>query len=71
VLNACAEIQIPFVFGGDGGLAVVPGLARDRAVSALRKLQGFSEEAFGLGLRAAAIPVSRLRAEGHDVRVRK
>ena len=54
VLNACAEIQIPFVFGGDGGLAVVPGLARDRAVSALRKLQGFSEEAFGLGLRAAA-----------------
>ncbi len=71
VLNACAGHQIPFVFGGDGGLAVVPGPARDRAALALQRLQGFSEEAFGLGLRAAAVPVSRLRAEGHDVRVRK
>jgi hypothetical protein len=71
VLNACAGYEIPFVFGGDGGLAVVPGPARDRAALALQRLQGFSEEAFGLGLRAAAVPVSRLRAEGHDVRVRK
>ncbi len=71
VLNACAGYQIPFVFGGDGGLAAVPGLARDRAALALQRLQGISEETFGLGLRAAAVPVSRLRAEGHDVRVRK
>ncbi len=71
VLNACAGYQIPFVFGGDGGLAAVPGPARDRAALALQRLQGFSEETFGLGLRAAAVPVSRLRAEGHDVRVRK
>jgi hypothetical protein len=59
------------VFGGDGGMAVVPGLARDRAALALQRLQGFSQEAFGLGLRAAAVPVARLRAEGFDVRVRK
>jgi DUF3095 family protein len=71
VLNVCTEIQIPFVFGGDGGLAVVPGAACEQAATALRRLQGFSEQAFGLGLRAAAVPVSRLRAEGHDVRVRK
>jgi hypothetical protein len=71
VLNACAGYRIPFVFGGDGGLAVVPGPARDGAVLALRRLQGFSQEAFGLGLRVAAVPVSRLRAEGFDVRVRK
>ncbi|MFQ5565838.1 MAG: DUF3095 domain-containing protein [Paracoccaceae bacterium] len=71
VLNACAGTQIPFVFGGDGGLAVVPGALLPGAARALRRLQGFSEEAFGLGLRAAAVPVSRLRAEGHDVRVRK
>jgi hypothetical protein len=71
VLNACADHEIPFVFGGDGGLAVVPGEACDRAARALQRLQGFSEEAFGLGLRAAAVPVARLRAEGHDLRVRK
>jgi hypothetical protein len=71
VLNACAGYQIPFVFGGDGGCAVVPAVACDGAITALRRLQGFSQEAFGLGLRAAAVPVSRLRADGHDVRVRK
>ncbi len=71
VLNACAGTQIPFVFGGDGGLAVVPGPLLPRAALALQRLQGFSEQAFGLGLRAAAVPVSRLRGEGHDVRVRK
>ncbi|HUS52677.1 MAG TPA: DUF3095 family protein [Thermohalobaculum sp.] len=71
VLNACAGYQIPFVFGGDGGFAVVPAPARDHAVLALQRLQGFSQDAFGMGLRAAAVPVSRLRAEGFDVRVRK
>lgn len=71
VLNACPGVGIPFVFGGDGGLAAVPGPLRDQAVRALTRLQGFSDEAFGLGLRAACVPVARLRAEGHDVRVRK
>lgn len=71
VLNACPGCQIPFVFGGDGGFAVVPAVARDRAVLALQRLQRFSDGAFGLSLRAAAVPVSRLRAEGYDLSVRK
>lgn len=71
VLNACPELQLPFVFGGDGGMAVVPGAAAQDATAALRRLQGFSERTFGLGLRAAAVPVARLRAEGADLRVRK
>lgn len=71
VLNACRGTEVPFAFGGDGGVVAVPDAARGRAVAALRSLQGYSEAAFGLGLRAAAVPVSRLRAEGVDVRVRK
>ena len=71
VLNACPEHDLPFVFGGDGGMAVVPGPAARAASQALRRLQGFSEQTFGLGLRAAAIPVARLRADGADLRVRK
>ena len=71
VLNACAGVQIPYVFGGDGGMAAVPGPARPGAALALQRLQVISERTFGLGLRAAAVPVARLRAEGHDVRVRK
>jgi hypothetical protein len=71
VLNACKGTEIPFVFGGDGGLAAVPGALREPAADALRRLQRHSEKTFGLGLRAAAVPVARLRAEGRDVRVRK
>ena len=71
ILNACPGTAIPFVFGGDGGLAAVPGALCDLAVRALVRLQTHSEATFGLGLRAAAIPVARLRSEGHDVRVRK
>ena len=25
VLNVCGEIEVPFVFGGDGGTVIVPG----------------------------------------------
>jgi len=71
VLNACKGIEVPFVFGGDGGMAAVPGALRDAASRALRRLQRHSDSAFGLGLRAAAVPVARLRDEGLDVRVRK
>lgn len=71
VLNACGATQIPFVFGGDGGMAAVPGALREPAAEALSRLQRHSQDTFGLGLRAAAVPVARLRAEGFDVRVRK
>ena len=71
VLNACGAAQVPFVFGGDGGLAVVPGGLAEAGSEALRRLQGFSDSAFDLGLRAAAVPVARLRANGWEVRVRK
>lgn len=71
VLNACAGTDIPFVFGGDGGMVAVPGALRDPAAEALRRLQRHAEATFGLGLRAAAVPVARLRDEGLDVRVRK
>lgn len=71
VLNACPGVELPFVFGGDGGLAAVPGTLAGAAGEALARLQSVSEARFGLGLRAAAVPVARLRAEGHDLRVRK
>ena len=71
VLNVCGRAQVPFVFGGDGGLAVVPGALAEAGSLALRRLQGYAESAFGLGLRAAAVPVARLLSEGREVRVRK
>jgi hypothetical protein len=71
VLNARGDIEIPFVFGGDGGTLVVPGVMREAAGEALLRLQAASQDLFGLSLRVGAVPVADLRAHGHDVRVRK
>ena len=71
ILNACGEVEVPFSFGGDGGLVAVPASLAERASEALQKLQSGSEAMFGLELRAAAIPLQALRAAGGDIRVRK
>lgn len=71
VLNACRGLELPFSFGGDGGLVLVPKNAAPRASAALTGLQVHAEDAFDLRLRCAAVPVRRLRREGHDVLVRK
>ena len=71
VLNTCGDIEVPFVFGGDGGTVVVPGSRRQAACDALVGLQAISRDTFGLSLRVGAIPVADLRAQGTDVRVRK
>ncbi len=71
VLNTCGEIEVPFVFGGDGGTVVVPCSLREAATDALIGLQAISQATFGLSLRVGAIPVADLRAQGADVRVSK
>ena len=71
VLNACQGLDVPFVFGGDGGAVAIPGSRRDAAARALARLQAQAGQNFDLALRAAAVPVARLRAEGHDVAVRR
>lgn len=71
VLNACPEFDIPFVFGGDGGTLVVPPGARERAVTALARLQGHAKSIFDLELKTGALTVTALRAGGHDLRILK
>ena len=71
ILNACDSIEVPFSFGGDGGLVVVPAGVAKQASLELQKLQAGCESIFGLSLRAAAIPLGELRARNGDILVRK
>lgn len=71
VLNTRGEIELPYVFGGDGGTILVPGSLVDTASRALMDLRSVSREMFGLALRVGAVPVSDLRRKGVEVSVRK
>lgn len=69
VRNAIPDVEIPFVFGGDGATLLVPSSRLDAIKPALRGLQKTARSAFDLGLRAGLVPVSTLRESGHEVLV--
>ena len=69
--NACAGIEFPFVFGGDGATLLVPPAARERVASALLYLARKSARDFGLTLRVGCVPVAEVLARGKAVRVAK
>lgn len=71
VLNASASTQLPFAFGGDGGLVAVPPSLLSTACDQMKRLKAASLSLFGLSLRSAAIPVSALRKAGAQTLVRK
>ncbi|MEE4010772.1 DUF3095 domain-containing protein [Roseibium sp. FZY0029] len=71
VLNRIGSDRVPFVFGGDGAMLLVPKQDVEAACDALAGVVGLARQVMELELRAAAIPVSHLRAMGGDVRVRK
>jgi hypothetical protein len=69
VLNAIGSRELPFVFGGDGALVAVPASAAEPTRAALAACRTWAQEELSLGLRAALVPMSEVRAKGLDVRV--
>ncbi|MQW85581.1 DUF3095 domain-containing protein [Sinorhizobium saheli] len=69
LMNGLDERNLPFVFGGDGALAAVPAALAAKAREALAAAKTWVAEELGLELRAALVPVSDVRANGHDMRV--
>jgi DUF3095 family protein len=67
--NAMRDIELPFMFGGDGATLLVPGSRRAAAESALRGVRVLAESAFGMGLRTSIVPLALLTEAGHVARV--
>lgn len=65
VKNALKDLEIPFVFGGDGATLLVPASRRTALEAALRGTGQLAREAFSLELRTSIVPVAELRAAGH------
>jgi hypothetical protein len=69
-MNELGSREIPYVFGGDGAaLALAPAEAQQLA-PVLGSLIAMIAEELDMELRAALVPMSRIRADGFDVKVR-
>jgi hypothetical protein len=69
VTNALGDREFPFVFGGDGASFAVGPRDRDKAQEAMAATAAWSDGELGLTMRVALVPVTKIRAEGRDVRV--
>ncbi|PSN11459.1 DUF3095 domain-containing protein [filamentous cyanobacterium CCT1] len=60
VLNAVTPLEVPFVFGGDGALLLVPPNAVQAARAALLAIRALARDSFGLDLRVGIVPLTVL-----------
>ena len=67
IQNACPGADLPFAFGGDGGIVLVSADQADAARKALAGVQKIGREVLSLNLRCALVPISKVRARGKDV----
>jgi hypothetical protein len=67
--NLCAPESIPFLFGGDGAVVMVPPHQIGRARAALARVRGLAAREFGLSLRVGLATVAELRRLGSDLKV--
>ncbi len=68
VKNACGQ-DVPFLFGGDGAVVLVPPECAEAARTALARTCSFTVTAYGMKLRAGAMRVDDIRRHGCDVLV--
>ena len=62
--NLCAPESIPFLFGGDGAVLMVPPQHQPAVRQALARVRGAAWREHGLRLRVGMVPVSALRTPG-------
>jgi hypothetical protein len=69
MLNALGQRPFAYVFGGDGASFAVPATDAATARRVLAIQRRWVEQEFDIDLRAALVPVSDIRAAGHDLRI--
>ncbi len=67
--NALQDLEIAYVFGGDGATILLPEGHRAEVDAALRGIREMARTAFEMDMRASAVSVGELRGDGHDVLV--
>ncbi len=71
LLNSIPDVEVPFLFGGDGMAVLIPPQVCQQAADSLAAVQRMARESFGLDLRIGVVPVQDVLAAGYRVRVGK
>lgn len=71
ILNAIPNIDVPFLFGGDGAAVVIPPHVRQQTADALIAVQQLAKDQFDLDLRIGIVPVADVLHSGSDIKVGK
>ena len=71
VLNIADEVDVPFVFGGDGASLLIPPTLLGETTRSLRAIQTLAKEEFSLSLRVGIVPVWVAVNAGHPVDIAK
>lgn len=71
ILNLAKEIEIPFVFGGDGATLFIPASLYDKASLALNNVRTIVKNNFELELRIAILKVDEIYKAGHKLFITK
>ncbi len=71
VLNSIPNVDVPFLFGGDGASIVVPPEVVNEVHHALAAVRRLGRTNFALDIRAGIVPVSDVIADGYAVKVGK
>lgn len=71
IRNALPNVELPFVFGGDGATLLTPSEHRATVTATLRGLVQLAQSAFDLELRCGLVAVQTLRDAGHSVQLAK
>lgn len=69
-MNALDSRAVPYVFGGDGSALVIAPSESEKVAGVLASVSTFAAEELELELRAAIVPVSKIREDGFDVRLK-
>jgi len=69
IRNAAPDLELPYVFGGDGATLLIPDSRRAVCEAALRGVRNLARTAFELELRVGIVAVRELSAAGHPVQV--
>ncbi len=70
ILNIAQEIEIPFIFGGDGACLLIPPSLYQHSIEALLSLQALANQEFNLELRLGVIPVNDVK-QNYDLEIAK